>query len=193
LAGSLATATPALAHEPSGGKIWAYAGPSLYRTRSGHQAAKEAPAKGGGLVAQADVDDNGGVEIGMFYLDKLYVRETDDDVVAERIKRMYITSGYRHWFVPWVSAAAAFFSSYSMGDPKVIVERESEGEDFVTTARDITEYGLDASLQAEVWGAGDAAVVLDARYSLSLTDKPDESADVASVLLGYKHRVPSRR
>ncbi len=181
----------AWAHQPEGGKIWGTLAPIANRTKTSHPAVLNAPYLGAAAVVEADVDDNGGVEVGLFYLNKVYVRERGAEVLVERIKRMYVTTGYRHWFAPWVSAAVAVYSSYSMGDPQVISGRVRDT--FRTTARDITEYGFDGSLQWEIWGKGDVAVVADARYAFSLTRNQGEDADVYGFLLGYKHRVPNRK
>lgn len=181
----------AWAHPPEGGKIWGTLAPMVTRTKTSHDAVLSAPYVGAGAVVEADVDDNGGVEVGLFYQNKVYVRERGAEVLVERIKRMYVTTGYRHWFAPWVSAAVAVASSYSMGDPQVIAGRVRDT--FRTTARDITEYGIDVSLQWEIWGEGDVAVVADARYAHSLSRNQGEDADVYGFLLGYKHRVPNRK
>jgi hypothetical protein len=182
------------AHTPKEGDVWATLGGFAYRTKTPASGGEKVDF-GGGIAAEGDVDYNGGVEIAMLYLDKKYVRTDADAVVVERIKRMYITTGYRHWLVPAFSAGAAIFSSYSMGDPKVVRwESGQSGEppELHTSARKITEYGLDLSLQWELWSAGGFGVVADARYSFAMSRLQGEDADVYGLLLGLKYLVPKR-
>lgn len=186
----IAASLEATAHTPQEGDIWATLGPWFHRTNTSESIANHSPYTGGGVVVEGDVDYNGGVEIAMLYNDKLYVRKRGQDEVAERIKRMHITTGYRHWFKPWASAGLAVVSSYSMGDPKVVVDDRPSGEALSTTARDVTEYGMDLSLQWEIIGGENLALVADARYFFSLTHKSHEAADVYGVLLGLKYLVP---
>ncbi len=183
----------ALAHPPNEGDVWVTAGPFFHRTNSAQGLADNAPFLGGAIAVEADVDYNGGVEIAMIYEDKLYVRRIEDAVIAERIKRMYITTGYRHWFIPNLSAGIAFFSSYSMGDAKVIFDnRSSEKEAAATTANDITEYGFDLSMQWEFWNKGDFALIADTRYSLSTAKKSRQDADLYGIILGLKYLIPKK-
>ena len=189
-AASFAIGHDGLAHTPKRGDMRAT--PSLlhYRATTRHAVAEDAPRFGGGLAVEGDVDYNGGVEIAMFYLDKLYVRKKGGDTVGEQIQRMYITTGYRHWFNPSLSAGAAFFSSYSMGEAKVVLDERHSGQQLATSARDVTEYGFDLSGQWEIWSNDAIAVVTDARYSLSMTHKQHEDADLYGILLGIKYLVP---
>lgn len=181
----------ALAHSPKEGDIWATFGPFYHRTNSANTVVKHSPVLGGAIALEADVDYNGGVEIAMIYEDKLYIRRSKDAVISEQIKRMYITTGYRYWFIPEVSAGLAFFSSYSMGDAKVIADERSAEENAVpTSARDITEYGVDLSIQWELWRRGDFALVADSRYSFSMAKKSREDADLYGLLVGLKYLMP---
>lgn len=190
---ALLAALPAFAHTPAEGKVWGTVGPMAYRTGSNSVLASEEPNVGGGVVAEGDVDQNGGVEIAMFYIDKLYLRRLESGLLAERIKRMYITTGYRHWFTPWISTALAFFSSYSMGDVRIIAGKEGPGPGDHTTARQITEYGADFSLEWEVWGDENTNFVIDGRYSKSMTAKRDERADLYGMLFGVTYLIPKTR
>jgi hypothetical protein len=180
------------AHSPEEGMIWATTGPYVYRTKTSMSHPGNTPYLGYGLAAEGDVDSNGGVEIAIFYIDKLYFIEKGDDHAVEQIKRMFITTGYRHWFNESFSFACALFSSYSMGDPKVVVAPET-AEGLTTSARDITEYGMDFSFQTEIWGNGQTAFVLDSRYSWSGTRKQREDADVYGLALAVKYLVPKKR
>lgn len=180
------------AHAPEEGKICATTGPYLYRTKTSRPQPETTPYLGYGLIAEGDVDVNGGVEIAIFYIDKLYFIEKGGDQVVEQIKRMFITTGYRHWFNETFSFAGALFSSYSMGDAKVVVQPDTV-DALETSARDITEYGMDFSLQVELWGNEEMAAVVDTRYSWSTTRNQREDADVYGVALAFKYLIPKKR
>lgn len=191
---SLLSSVDAYAHQPEMGVVWATLGPNVYRTIPRHKIFdQESPyLSGGGLVAEGDLDENGGVEIAMIYFDKVYLRERYDDYTSEQIKRMFITTGYRHWFNDHLSAALAFYSSYSMGDVKTRHSELPSDTDLTTTASKITEYGMDLSVQWELWNNGEMGVVADARYAWAITRLPHEDSDVYSLLLGFKYLIPKR-
>ena len=181
------------AHTPKEGDIRATAGPYFYRTRSSQtDLVKNSPYLGAGLVAEGDVDYNGGVEIAILTQDKLYIAHEGDDTLAERITRLHITTGYRHWVTSFLSLGLAFYSSYSMGDAKVILDDRPSGQGLETSAREITEYGLDLSAQWEVITIHDVAIVVDGRYSLSVTRKIHENADLYGFLIGLKYLLPKQ-
>lgn len=186
-AGSLAWA-----HKPNGGDIRATA--SMFRLQTHqYQDSFSSPWKSGlGLVTEGDVDDNGGLEISIFYMEKLFAVHRGGMSVVEESKRMYIAMGYRHWFNEKISAALAFFSSYQMGDGKTIRSDFPFGLAPKTSARDVTEYGFEASVQYEPWSAGNLAAVIDGRYSYSVTAKPGEDGNHYMVLVGLKYFVQSR-
>lgn len=189
------TSLRAHAHEPAEGKIWATVQSSTYRTIPRHKLVDDQSPYlvGGGIVAEGDFDTNGGVEIAMLYLDKVYLRQRGQEYTSEQIKRMYITTGYRHWFNRGISTALSFYSAYSMGDVKTRHAEAPSDEDLTTTASAITEYGMDLSLQWEFWGNDEMAAVLDGRYSYAITHKSREDADVYALALGFKYLVPKRR
>ena len=185
---------PVHAHSPSEGKVTALFGPFLYKTNfEGGGADLQSPTLGGfGLIAEGDISKHGGLEIAMFYQHKLYFLRQTGNFIAEKAKIMYITMGYRHWFMAQFSAAAAFFSSYSMGDPNVIHGDFAPGFAPRTSAQDTTEYGFDFSLQWELWGNDKYAVVLDGRYSWSVTSKNHEDSDHYGALLGWRYQVQEK-
>ncbi len=190
LISGLLLATDALSHAPAEGDVHGTAGPYVYKTVTGYDGDKQAPYLGGGLIVEGDVDYNGGVEIAIFYLDKLYVRRGDEGTQAEHIKRMHITTGYRHWLNSWVSGALSVFSAYSMGDAKVLEGDSPPDDDRATTARRVTEYGLDWSIMSEFWRGDDVAAVVDVRFHDTMVAKKNERADVLGVLVGFKYLIP---
>ena len=185
--------TAAFAHVAKEGNVWVTTGPLYYRTYTTKSTEADRSRWGVGLIAQADVDKNGGLEIGMVYLDKLYFRNKNHHLMVEKIKRIFITTGYRHWITNLFSVQLAFFSSYSMGDPIIIEGDFERREESGTTARETTEYGFDVSLQWEIWGTDNVAVVADGRYDWSTSSKSKEDANVYGALLGVKYKIPKTR
>jgi hypothetical protein len=182
----------ARAHVPADGNIRASLGPYGYATHEWHNHF-ESPFMGGlGLLVEGDLNKHGGLEIGMFYINKVFSVTKDDQTVTERAKRIYISMGYRHWWNKKNSVSLAFFSSYSMGDPKTLHSDFPPGGAPKTSASDMTEYGFDASYQHEPWSAGRWAAIVDLRYSYSVTPKGFEDSNHYGVLLALKYFVQAR-
>lgn len=182
---------PVFAYSPKQGNVSAMIGPFLHQTYfPKSDLFIDAPVMGSfGIVAEGDVNDHGGVEIGLFYLNKYYFREQSGQFISEKAKTMYITMGYRYWLLSRLSGALAFYSSYSMGDPTPVASQFSSGTAPTTSAKDITEYGFDLSLQWE-WALYEKfSAVVDGRYSVSITSKPKENSDHYGVLLGIKYLI----
>jgi hypothetical protein len=178
------------AHEPETGKVTATLGPYFYKTDLPPNSALQPPVKTGfGLLVEGDVDYHGGLEFGLFYLQLPYYIQEGDKILAEKIKRMHITMGYRHWFSSVFSAGLSFFSSYSMGDYQVIRRDPLPSGQSATSAEDTAEYGFDASLQWEAWRDKESAVLVDGRYSYSVTSKPHERGNHYGLMIGYKHSI----
>lgn len=186
--------SPADAHEPSEGKVTALLGPFLFKTNfPGAGTQYEAPLMGGaGLIVEGDIDTNGGLELTAFYLNKIYVRSDNDKILAERIKQIYISMGYRHWFNKLFSIGGAFFSSYIMGKRHVEHSEFNPPNLINTSASDTTEYGFDFSVQYEFWKHDVWAAALDVRYSLSVTTKPKEYGDHYGALIGIKYQIQEK-
>lgn len=182
------------AHPPKEGTIMATLGPYIYRTNySGTVDELESPImSGAGLLVEGDVDRNGGLEVGAFYLHKDYFRSQDGHLLQETTKIMYITMGYRHWLTRRVSGAAAFYSSYTMGDYRVVHNDFPPGTAVDTSARDTTDYGFDFSLQYEFLVWNKLHFVLDGRYSLMVTPKYHEDGDHYGALIGVKYLVQEK-
>lgn len=190
----LFVADQALAHVPEEGKVTAILGPFVYQTNYwGSGADVPSPTLGGvGLIAEGDVNDRGGLEIAVFSLNKIYFRRTANEDLAEKVKQIYVTMGYRYWFNERLSVAAAFFSSYIMGSRKIVHSTYYPPRNINTSASDTTEYGFDFSLQYEVWSKDLMAVVLDGRYSYSVTAKPNEYGDHYGMLIGFRYQIQEK-
>lgn len=180
------------AHEPVDGNVRAALGPFGYATHEWHNNFESPFMGGAGLLVEGDLNKHGGLEVGLFYLNKVFSVMKDGLTNTERAKRLYISMGYRHWWNKKYSWSAAFFSSYSMGDPETIRSDFPVGGAPKTSASDMTEYGFDVSLQHEPWSRGRWAAIVDVRYSYSVTPKGFEDSNHYGVLLALKYFVQAR-
>lgn len=185
-----------MAYRASEGDVSAYLGPFLYRTNySGSATGAKGPdiQTGIGLVALGDINKKGSLEIGMIFLDKIYFREEQNKYIAEQTKLAHISMGYRRWLHEYLSASLSFYSAYSMGDPVILHSDFAPGREIDTSARDTTEYGFDLALQTDLWSNDEFAVVADARYSFSVTNKTAEKGDHYGVLIGVRYQLQEKK
>lgn len=188
----LLAAVNARAHEPNDGDIYATLGPFIYMTHPLKHQFKSPQFIGPALVVEADLYKYGGLEIGMFYLKNPMSVTQRGMTYTQQVKRVYIATGYRHWFHPKLSAALAFASSYTMGAPETLQDEFSGDAHGGTSASDITEYGVDLSVQYEVWRSGRFAATVEGRYGYAITAKSDEDENHMGLLIGLKYFVQSR-
>lgn len=180
------------AHQAADGDIHASLGAMTYMGHAIHTGYREPIFMGPGLTAEADIDRRGGLEIGMFYLQNPFAVEQDGHLLVQQLKRMYVSTGYRHWFKPEFSLALGFSSSYAMGEGRVLRNDFPGDSHPQTSAQDVTEYGVDLSVQYEPFRRGRYALVVDGRYGLSLTPKPGEDSNHFGAFLALKYFVQSR-
>ncbi|MBC7742300.1 MAG: hypothetical protein H7061_08885 [Bdellovibrionaceae bacterium] len=181
------------AYTPSEGKVTALFGPYIYQTKFNGANGFDAPNLTDlGLIAEGDLNSSGGLEIALFHMNKIFYRHKEGQYIAEQTELVEITMGYRRWWTNYFSSALAFYSSYSIGVPKIIRSDFAVGSEIDTSARDITEYGFDFSLQAELWSNETYAVILDTRYGLSVTSKQNEEGDHWSALVGLRYTIQEK-
>lgn len=181
------------AHAPKDGDVYVTLGPFAYTTPRFYHHFDAPTLVSPALIAEADLYHRGGLEVSMFYLRNAFSLLRDGRKITEQVKRIYITMGYRHWFSEDFSGALAFASSYTMGDTKVLQDDFPIGERPKTSARDITEYGLDLSFQQELLSTKRVSFVLDARFGFSLTPKISEQSNHFGIMLGLKYFLQSRQ
>lgn len=183
--------TEVFAYLPKQGNVSATLGPFINKVNfEGSSTGATDPVLGGfGLIAVGDLSDSGSLEVAMIYIDQMYVREEGGLVLAEKVKRMHMTMGYRWWLNPYFSTSLGFYSSYLMGDYATVHSDFPTGSDFDTSARDTTEYGFDLSLQGEIWQDQKVAIVGDARYSISVTPKRGEEFENFGLLVGVRYII----
>lgn len=191
---SLFYSISSLAYAPEEGHVTSYFGPFLYKTNfSGSKSGAYSPVLGGvGLVVNGDVSDKGSLEIAIFQMNKTYFREDAGNFMAEQTSLTHITMGYRWWLSERYSTSLTFFSAYSMGQVQIIHSDFAPGAEIDTSARDKVEYGFDFAVQAELYSRKSYAVVLDTRYSKSVTNKKDEYGDHYGVMLALQFSIQEK-
>jgi hypothetical protein len=179
------------AYVPKEGQVNAFLGPSVYQTdydksRLFHD---ERAGGGVGLLVTGDISNKGAIEISMFHLYKTYFREKQDRVIAEKTELIHISMGYRWWLTEMFSASLSFYSAYSMGKKRGVYSDLLPTDDVPTSAADVTEYGFDLAFQTELWSDQVQGIVLDSRYSASVTNKTREYGNHYGFFLAYRRTV----
>lgn len=185
----------ASAYSPNEGNVTATLGTFLYKNNLGDKVSKlNSPSFSGlGLIALGDLNTIGSLEIAIFDLHKQYYREQAGYELVEEKEVVHITMGYRYWINPYFSSSLSFFSSYSMGEVKIIHTTFTPGTEIDTSARDTTEYGFDLAIQGDLYSSEIWAIVAEARYSLSVTSKENENSDHYGLMLGFRHLMQEKR
>lgn len=175
-------------YSPDIGQVSASTGPFLFRSDKGLSNDNFYPNArlGYSIIAEAIFAKNSGLEIGLFYLDKSYLRDDGTNFLIQRTTRMYITTGYRYWWSSFFSSSLGIFSSFTMGDADSIQSSPLLPEGFVTSAETITNYGLDLSARFEYEIDKFNGLNLDLRYSYSWTKLSSELTD--HILIGFFYR-----
>lgn len=182
------------AYSPKEGNVTATLGPFFYRTYfPSASSGLKSPVFGDiAIIANGDISDHGALEVALFHMQKLFIREQAGGYIAEQTELIHITMGYRRWLNSYFSASMAFFSSYAIGDSRLVHSDFSSATELTTSARDITEYGFDFSLQTQIWNNELYSVLLDTRYSRSVTAKSSENADHYGALIAFKYIVQEK-
>lgn len=180
------------AHQPQDGEIRATGALYTYRNVVRDHAFDPPWLTGGGVIVEGDLDDNGGAELSAFYLRQFYSIQKEGKVLDVIGKRMYVIAAYRHWWTPYFSTAAGLYSSYAMGDQRIVSSDFPTGQNPKTSASDATDYGFDFSLQVEPYQEKNWGVIVDTRYSRSVTAKPGEASDFYGVIVGIKFLAQQR-
>lgn len=184
---------PAHAHQPEDGKVYAAFGPYFFQTQRFEEQFDSPVYTGWGMVAEGDLNKHGGLELALVYMNPLFALEREDKKVVERVKRMYISMGWRHWFSRDFSVSPSFFSSYVMGDAQIVRSEFGALAPPHTSARDAVDYGFTLSFQLETLRYDNFAVIFDGRYSYSVTPKPGEDMNQYGLFVGFKYFIQSKQ
>ena len=179
------------AYQPKKGNVTATLGPAIFQTNFGGASPnfEDARRTGVGLTALGDFSDKGSLEISMFTVHKTYLRAEAGKYLAQKAETVHITMGYRHWWSSIFSTSLTFFSAYTLGNPNTIYSEFAAGSEIDTSASDNTEYGFDFAAQVEMLTYKQLALVMEGRYSLSLTKKEMEHADHYGVYFGIRFPI----
>lgn len=182
------------AYLPQEGNITATVGTWLTKTHFNDPGTKAKPPwlGGFGLIALGDINERGSLEIGLAHQNKIYFRERGGRYLSEGTELMNVTMGYRRWWNPYFSSALLFSSAYTMGNPRTVYSDFTPQDDVDTSARDTTEYAVEFSTQGDLKTWDNVALILDLRYALSLTNKPNEKADHYGFMLGLRYLVQEK-
>lgn len=180
-----------LAHEPSKGTVNAYAGPVFFfpDTDKEYAGYDNSASNGFSLFALADMDNNGGIEAGLMYLNQFFYRNEQNLAVVEKSKRFYVFMGYRHWFIPQVSTGLSVFSTYSMGKEQSIHQSSAAASEFGTSAQESSSQGISVSFQYDqavnpIWSA-----VIDLRYLYHFNQRSDEVDAYGGLVISIKRLI----
>jgi hypothetical protein len=192
---SLFFASNTMAYTPREGNVNVLVGPIFNKTAfGGSSSGATAPVFAGlGLMGLGDLSSAGALEIGVFYMPKLFVREQNWLHFSEVSSLVQVNLGYRWWIGSAFSASFSFASFYTTGDIYI------DHNDFPlgsippeTAAHNIVGHGFDVAIGWEIWSDDMLGVLLDARYSYSITKREDEKADHYACLLGFRYLVQSK-
>lgn len=185
------TPSSVLAYKAKAGRISASTGPFLLHTDMQSKPLEffEQPRYGWSLIAEGTFAKRSGLEIGLFYMEKPYVRVQDANVLIQQRKRMHITTGYRHWWSSYFSTALGIFSAFSIGGNKDISRDPDLPLDFETSAEVITVYGADLSFRLEFDINEKDGIFLDTRYSMHFKPEDGERPNHLTLGLFYSHQV----
>lgn len=179
------------AYIPTEGNVTASYGLYLYKTNfNGSDELNPSPVLGDlGFLTNGDLTDKGSLEIALFHMNKIFYRNLDTLYLAEKSEMIHITLGYRRWLSEKFSAGLSFYSEYTIGDYQTLHSESNVHTQIDTSARDTVEYGVDLSVQQELWSKDKESVFADLRYSYSLSNKENEKGDVYSLFIAYRYIV----
>lgn len=182
------------AYIPKEGNVTAIAGPFLYKTHfGGAKVQTESPELTGfGLIALGDLNKHGALEVGVFTLRKYYLKERDFRYLLQSAELLHITMGYRYYINERFSTSLTFFSGYALGNPTTHYTQFTPAEQMDTSAKDKVEYGFDIAGQFEIASYKNFGMLVDGRYSWSLTPKERERSDHYGIMFALRYIILSK-
>lgn len=186
---------PTSAYNPKEGNISSVFAVTSSRSHfeSGRTGVNAKEYSGPALIVQGDINSEGNLEIGAFWMTKEFFRDEGENYLLEKSQFIHISMGYRHWFKSWLSSGLSFYSAYSIGNPEIVDSRNVSGPGLTSSARDKTEYGFDFSIQTEIFESGRYGMIFDTKYSYSVTGKKDEYPHHYLFLLGLRYFIQEKQ
>ena len=180
-----------MAYKAEVGRVSASTGPFLLHTDMQSKPLNffDRPRYGWSLIAEGIFAKRSGLEIGLFYMEKPYVRVQDNNVLIQQRKRLHITTGYRYWWSSYFSTALGIFSAFSIGDNKDVRRDSGLAEDFESSANVITVYGADLSLRLEIDINKKDGIFFDTRYSMHFKPEDGERPNHLTLGIFYSHQI----
>jgi hypothetical protein len=181
----------AQAYKPEIGRVSASTGPFVFDSdvKNNNNNFYPRPRIGYSLLVEAIFAKKSGIEVGLFYLNKPYLRDDGTNFLIQKTTRMYITTSYRYWLCDYFSSAIGIFSSFTMGDPKTLEKSAGLPDDFKTSASSIANYGVDLSLRFEYEIDKKNGLNFDFRYSYSWTQEADELTNHLLAGIFYRRQI----
>ncbi len=140
-----------------------------------------------------DVNESGSLDFSFLAFDKYYTLHKGSILKVDRLKRMQIISGYRHWWTKNFSIASGLNSGYTMGDPESLYDScANTCSDMKTHAHTVTEYAVDLDLTAAfpLNSLDETLFSLKYSYSLSSTGARDSDMIVLQVEIKWALNKP---
>lgn len=142
---------------------------------------------GGGILVEANINDNFGIETGALVVNRQYEIERLGVRVVEEVQRIHVPITARFWATDFFSLAAGPYLAFKTGSTKTSLEiGDINLGNFKTSADDSVEYGLDAAATINLAVNDKTGVFVEGRYSKMLNEENDEDGDQVSALAGLK-------
>jgi hypothetical protein len=138
---------------------------------------------GGGILVEASVNDNFGIETGLLLVNRVYDVEANNSRLVEEVNRLHVPVVARFWATDFFSIAAGPYASFRTEDEEATI---SNGTGLETSADDDVEFGLDAAATVNLAMNDKTGLFLEGRYSRPFDEANNEDSDVVSGLVGLK-------
>lgn len=190
----LAASSMTFAYSPQEGNITATIAPYFFKTNfKDAKTTEHSPLTTGiGLIVNGDISTKGALEIGLFHMNKRFLRSEGQKDIIESSQVIHVTMGYKWWLSEYLSTSLTLFSAYPLGTKRILYSNFPKGSEIPTSARDTTEYGFDLALQSQITKGKDYDVVAELRYSLSATSRDHEESDHYGVLVGLRYLIQEK-
>jgi hypothetical protein len=187
----LALNSPVYAYLPTEGNVNFGYLLNTYKTQVAHANAIDTSQSmlGAGIVATGDLSDRASIEISIAHLTKIFYREAGGSHLSEKARLIEVGIGWRRWSFEHVNFGLKLGSGYPFGDYRVVHRDSGLDPGIGTTAREVSHYNGELSVQFEVWSKQRSSFFIDLYYSHGLSAKTGEDASHAGATLTYKSLV----
>ncbi len=141
-----------------------------------------------GLSAQVFWQENGSVEVSLFYQETQFVREFAGSVLSETSNRFHIPILVKYSFLKYFSLGLGPYASYLSGEAKTLIN-PSPVPGLQSSASDSGEHGLEAALSLNFKITDYYFISTDYRHSYSLTPRADEERNYQTLYISIKKQV----